>query len=111
MRRLLRFLFPTNNASESQIGQIKRRREELGKLGDEALKAVPRANLVETLAVAAVVVARVLGLGLFEVQIQGALRDLDLSDKRSTIRHMDRARGPWNCAKISGFLRFQWTNY
>jgi preprotein translocase subunit SecA len=73
MRRVLHFLFPNSNSNESVIRQINRRREDLGNLTDDALCTAPRKTLIETVAVTAVVIARILGLVLFDVQMQGAL--------------------------------------
>jgi len=73
MRNFLRRLFGASDSTQAQIHQINRRREDLGKLSDDALKAVPRSDVIETIAVTAVVAARVLGLVLFDVQIHGAL--------------------------------------
>src|SRR5712691_6177553 len=76
MCRLLRFLFrdPVVSA-ESNIQTINRRRAESAKSSDEDLKAAGRSasDVLETIAVTAVVAARVLGLEMFDVQIQGAL--------------------------------------
>src|SRR5262245_57775663 len=73
MGRLLRFLFSNRKTTESQVREVQRRRSELDALNDDALKAVPRSTLLETIAVTAVVATRVLGIILFDVQIQGAL--------------------------------------
>src|SRR5712691_4045549 len=76
MCRLLRFLFrdPVVSA-ESNIQTINRRRAESAKSSDEDLKAAGRSasDVLETIAVTAVVAARVLGLEMFDVQIEGAL--------------------------------------
>jgi preprotein translocase subunit SecA len=76
MRRLLRFLFPRSEVStEAKIRAINLRRGELANISDEELKATAKRtkNLIETVAVTAVVAARVLGLTMFDVQLQGAL--------------------------------------
>jgi preprotein translocase subunit SecA len=76
MRRFLRSLFSGSNSTEkSRIDLINHRRAELAKLDDHELKAsAGRAGtLLELIAVTAVVVARLLGLGMFDVQLQGAL--------------------------------------
>jgi len=76
MRRFLRSLFSGSTSTEKpQIDLINCRRAELAKLDDHELKAsAGRAGtLLELIAVTAVVVARLLGLGMFDVQLQGAL--------------------------------------
>ncbi|HEV8041531.1 MAG TPA: hypothetical protein VGP62_21830 [Bryobacteraceae bacterium] len=74
-KRLLQYLFPDSVRTESEIKPINLRRAELGRLSDAELKAAGRcaASLVEIVAVTAVVAARVLGLEMFDVQLQGAL--------------------------------------
>ena len=74
MTRLLRFLFSETKA-ETQVHQINARRQELARLDDSALKTAAKQSktMIETFAVTAVVVARVLGFSLFEVQLQGAI--------------------------------------
>jgi preprotein translocase subunit SecA len=74
-QRLLRYLFPDSARTESEIQSINLRRAELRRLSDDELKAAGRraATLVEVVAVTAVVAARVLGLEMFDVQLQGAL--------------------------------------
>ncbi|MBV8137581.1 MAG: accessory Sec system translocase SecA2 [Deltaproteobacteria bacterium] len=76
MRRFLRSLFSRSTSTEkSQIDLINDRRAVLAKLDDQELKAsAGRAGtLVEFVAITAVVAARLLGLGMFDVQLQGAL--------------------------------------
>jgi len=75
MRRLFRSLFTKSRGIEDQIRRIQTRREELAGATDEELKAVFKSSddLLETIAVVALVAARVLGLVMFDVQIQGAL--------------------------------------
>ena len=60
---------------ESSVESIHRRRAELAKAGDAELKAIGRSatKLPEVFALTAVVAARVLGLEMFDVQLQGAL--------------------------------------
>ncbi len=72
--RLFPSLFP-DSKSELEIGSINHRRAELAALSDDELKATGRraTSLVEVIAVTAVVAARVLGLEMFDVQLQGAL--------------------------------------
>src|SRR5690242_7854862 len=75
LKHLLQRLFPDSAPPESRIQPINRRRAELAKLSDDELKQAGRraGDLVEMFAVTAVVAARVLGLDMFDVQIQGAL--------------------------------------
>src|SRR5215468_3720598 len=75
MRDLFRSLFHRSISGEDQIRQINRRRYELANASDEDLNQLSRrsGDLLETIAVTAVVAARVLGLVMFDVQIQGAL--------------------------------------
>lgn len=75
MRRFWRLLFRNSAPAESAVHRINRRREELRAISDDDLKAAAaRCNdLLEVVAVAAVVAARVLGLEMFDVQLQGAL--------------------------------------
>jgi preprotein translocase subunit SecA len=75
MRRFLRSLFPGSESAESRIRQIKQRHAELSELCDDELKPIGRRahDLIEIMAVAAVVAARLLGLVMFDVQLQGAL--------------------------------------
>ena len=58
-----------------EIAEIQRRRAELAKLDDASLKLRFRQseNLLDVLAIVAVAASRVLGLEMFEVQLQGAL--------------------------------------
>src|SRR5215467_2856671 len=76
MRRFLKSLFSGSTSTEkSQIDLVNYRRAELAKLDDRELKAIAgrAASLLELIAVIAVVAARLLGIGLFDVQLQGAL--------------------------------------
>src|SRR6516225_4647326 len=75
MRGILRFLFRSSISTEDRIRQINRRRSELANVSDEALKEAANRSkdLLETIAVTAVIAARVLGLVMFDVQLQGAL--------------------------------------
>src|SRR5205823_13025597 len=75
MRRLFPFLFPSPASTGEQILQINRRREELANAGDDELRNIGKQSedLLETVAVTAVIAARVLGLVMFDVQLQGAL--------------------------------------
>ncbi len=75
MLRFLRSLFSGPASFESSIDQVNHRRRELANLQDSELKAIgERAHdLLEIIAVTAVVAVRVLGLAMFDVQLQGAL--------------------------------------
>jgi preprotein translocase subunit SecA len=83
MRRFLRSLFSgstsrfsgSTSSDKSQIDLVNHRRAELAKLDDHGLKAAAgrAGTLLEVIAVTAVVAARLLGLGMFDVQLQGAL--------------------------------------
>ncbi|HEX4594510.1 MAG TPA: hypothetical protein VH157_09550, partial [Bryobacteraceae bacterium] len=69
IRRLLRYLFHGPARAESNIPIINQRRAELGKLSDDELRAAGRTatDLLEVIAITAVVAARVLGLDMFDV--------------------------------------------
>ncbi len=75
VRQFLRNLFRDSAEHESFIPSINNRRAELGALADVELKAIQwRAlDLPEVIALTAVVAERVLGLKMFDVQLQGAL--------------------------------------
>ena len=86
MRRFLQSLFSGSTSTKksvlsedstekSRIDLINYRRAELAKLDDHELKAsAGRAvTLLELIPVTAVVAARLLGFGMFDVQLQGAL--------------------------------------
>src|ERR1700693_6456501 len=75
LQRLFQFLFPDSARTYPEIEPINQRRRELAGVSDENRKAAGRraTSLVEVVAVAAVVAARVLGLEMFDVQLQGAL--------------------------------------
>jgi preprotein translocase subunit SecA len=75
MREWLRSLFSHPQSAEDKIRQINRRRSELTNASDEALRETGKRSkeLIETLAVTAVVAARVLGLVMFDVQLQGSV--------------------------------------
>ena len=75
MREWLRSLFSRSQSSEDKVRQINERRTALANASDETLRETARRSteLIETLAVTAVVAARVLGLVMFDVQIQGAV--------------------------------------
>src|SRR5262249_19960433 len=75
MREWLRSLFSRSQFSEDNVRQINRRRTELASANVETLREPARRSteLIETLAVTAVVAARILGLVMFDVQLQGAI--------------------------------------
>jgi preprotein translocase subunit SecA len=75
MREWLRSLFSRSQSSEDKIRQINERRTALANASDETLRETARRSteLIETIAVTAVVAARVLGLVMFDVQLQGAV--------------------------------------
>jgi preprotein translocase subunit SecA len=75
VRQFLRNLFLGSAESESLVPSINNRRAELGALSDAELKAIDwRAmNLPDVFALCAVVAERVLGLKMFDVQMEGAL--------------------------------------
>jgi preprotein translocase subunit SecA len=75
LRRFLRSLFAGSDSVESSIQLINQHRREVAQLGDDALRAAfARADdLLESIAVTAVVASRVLGVEMFEVQLQGVL--------------------------------------
>lgn len=74
-KHLFQFLFPRSGRPEPQLQSINQRRAELSPLSDQELQAEGRraTALVEVVAVTAVVAARVLGLEMFNVQLEGAL--------------------------------------
>jgi preprotein translocase subunit SecA len=75
MRNLLQRWFIGPEPGESKIPIINQRRAELAKLNDDELKSAGRlaTELLEVIAITAVVAARVLHLDIFDVQLQGAL--------------------------------------
>ncbi|HYL75628.1 MAG TPA: hypothetical protein VEU96_15550 [Bryobacteraceae bacterium] len=75
MCRFLRRFFSGPVTAGSNIQPINQRRAELARLSDDDLKAAGRraADLLEVIAITAVVAARVLNLEMFDVQLQGAL--------------------------------------
>jgi preprotein translocase subunit SecA len=75
VRRFLGSLFSGRNSSASNIQRINSRRAEMAKLSDDDLKAAGRRSndLLEFAAIVAVIASRVLGLEMFDVQLQGAL--------------------------------------
>src|SRR5215471_12150772 len=79
MREFLRSLFTQSHSREKEIQSINTRRAELSPTSDQELKliAAQSKDLLETIAIVAVVAARVLGLVMFDVQLQGALAMAD----------------------------------
>ena len=79
MRRFLDFLFGkifrSNISVRSAVERINTVRAELEVLNDSDLRtwSVKTSGRIETLAAAAVVAERLLGLRMFDVQLQGAL--------------------------------------
>ena len=77
MRNLLQsLLFRSPSAARGRIiARIKARRQELRRESDGELKVIAQraVTLEETLAIAAVVAERLLGLEMFDVQIRGSL--------------------------------------
>jgi preprotein translocase subunit SecA len=77
-RTLLRFFGFRDREFEDKLRAIAQRRQRLFELTDDQLKSAARvmpseADIVETFALTAVIAERVLGLHMFDVQIQGAL--------------------------------------
>jgi preprotein translocase subunit SecA len=78
MRKWLHSLFSgssENESTEEQIARINHRRNQLASANDDDLGAAFRqsVDLLDTIAITAVVAARVLGLSMFDVQLQGSL--------------------------------------
>jgi preprotein translocase subunit SecA len=78
MRRFLRSLFGKETSVRSNIERINSMRLEFSKLSDQDLRGLaqhsPHSNdRLETIATATEIAFRVLGLRMFDVQIQGAL--------------------------------------
>jgi len=74
-RRLFGYFFPKPAAPVAEIQEINRRRTELALLNDDQLRAAGSSatELLEIIAITAVVAARLLGLVMFDVQLQGAI--------------------------------------
>ena len=75
---LMRFLGLVDRRPEAELSAIKQRREELSLLADGPLRSAATAardnpDVTETFALTAVIAERVLGLRMFDVQLQGAL--------------------------------------
>ena len=75
MRQLLRTLFAGKNSTQAHIQRINALRAELARTSDEELRSYARAatGRLEIIAAAATAAARLLGLEMFDVQLQGAL--------------------------------------
>src|SRR6202140_3071861 len=75
MSRFLRSLFGKKPSVQATIERINSIRLELSRLNDDDLRTLAQnsADQLETLAAAAVIASRVLGLSMFDVQLQGAL--------------------------------------
>ena len=75
INRWFRSFFSQSISTEDRIRKINIRRTELAGASDEALKDVVRhsRDMLDTIAVTAVIAARVLELAMFDVQLQGAL--------------------------------------
>lgn len=75
MRRFLKSLFSGQASVDSRVEVINSRRAEASKLSDSDLKAAGNrsTDLIEVVAITAVVASRVLGLDMFDVQLRGAL--------------------------------------
>src|SRR5215472_9117348 len=75
MHRLLRALFGGRDSSHANIHQINKLRAELSLLSDDDLRlfAQTHAGRIETMAAVAVSASRILGMEMFDVQLQGAL--------------------------------------
>src|SRR5437899_7533674 len=78
MREWLRSIFSSGSADESisqQIERINQRCHELATASDEELRATfhQSTDLLDNIALTAVIATRVLGLTMFDVQLQGSL--------------------------------------
>ncbi|HKE30133.1 MAG TPA: preprotein translocase subunit SecA, partial [Candidatus Angelobacter sp.] len=75
MHRLLRALFGGRDSSHANIQQINKLRAELSLLSDDDLRlfAQTHAGRIETMAAVAVSASRILGMEMFDVQLQGAM--------------------------------------
>jgi len=75
MRQFFRFLSSQSGSIQDPIRQINRRRSELVDVDDSVLKDAftQSKDLCETIAITAVAATRVLGLVMFDVQLQGAV--------------------------------------
>src|SRR5215471_9201440 len=75
MRELLRSLFRRLGSRKNTVQEINLRRHELADVSDETLRDAGQRSrdLIETFAVTAIIAARVLGLTMSDVQLQGAI--------------------------------------
>ena len=75
VRGFLKSLFSGRDSTQSSIALINRRRAEMASLTDDDLRAAGNRSqdLLELIAITAVVASRVLGLEMFDVQLRGAL--------------------------------------
>src|SRR5438067_2372823 len=75
IRQFLRSLFASRNSTRQEVERINIRRAELTQLTDNELWEAGRnaKDLDEIIAATAVAAARILGLHMFDVQLQGAL--------------------------------------
>ena len=75
MHRLLRALFGGRDSSHANIQQINKLRAELSLLSDDDLRlfAQTHTGRIETMAAVAVAASRILGMEMFDVQLQGAM--------------------------------------
>src|SRR5579872_2137671 len=75
MHRLFRALFGVRSSLQSAIGRINKIRADLVSLNDNELRHFAQSSTgrLETMAAAAVVAHRLLGLEMFDVQLHGAL--------------------------------------
>jgi len=75
MHRLLRALFGGRDSSHANIQQINKLRAELSLLSDDDLRlfAQTHTGRIETMAAVAVAASRIVGMEMFDVQLQGAM--------------------------------------
>ncbi|HZI51479.1 MAG TPA: accessory Sec system translocase SecA2 [Terriglobia bacterium] len=75
MRRLFQYWFDRSKSIKAAVRKIRECCTSLAETSDERLKATFRhsRDLIETTAVVAIVVARVLGISMFDVQLHGAV--------------------------------------
>ena len=76
MREFVRSIVRRFTAHQNTVQEINHRREELAGASDATLRETGQRSkdLIETFAVTAIIAARVLGLTMFDVQLQGAWR-------------------------------------
>src|SRR5947209_10571887 len=75
MSKLLRFLFGRKSSTQSDIQHIHDIRADLSRLHDRELRSLAQCTTdrLEIIAATAVAASRILGLEMFDVQLQGAL--------------------------------------